>query len=214
MVKKAPTVNDDDENDKSTTSMKEILCPLAGDDPMVYLLWRRGYSVTAMDLVPVAMERMREQFSSNDGEWTTTTTTESSSSTSSQTIWSHSSGRALQYVGDALQVRPELRRKFDAVYDKDSFGALPVNLRQSYCARLAEYTKPGGIVYMEVKYRDDHDTVRDVVGPPFSMTEQDILDDRYFGTDFDYVANLGTLYGSVAGMKQTGHILRRKKKTD
>ena len=33
-----------------------VFCPLAGDDPMVYNLWKEGYSITTIDLVPAAVE--------------------------------------------------------------------------------------------------------------------------------------------------------------
>jgi hypothetical protein len=210
---------------------------------MVYLLWQKGYSVTAIDLVPIALERMRTQFDDNkdddddddddDGTvkgWTSSSpsienhddqpkessTSLPSPSLPSPTIWTHSSGRAVQYVGDAVRVRPELYGTFDGVYDKDAFGAIPPTVRQSYCARLADYMKPGAILYLEVKHRThDHATVGRDVGPPFSLTQEDIMDDMYFGKDFDYIASLGPLYDGVAiaSMKQTGHILQRKQET-
>lgn len=68
-------------------------------------------------------------------------------------IWTHKSGRVTLIVGDVLKKRPTLNNSFDAVYDKDSFGALPIELRAPFCARIAEYTKEQGIVYLECKLK-------------------------------------------------------------
>ena len=86
-----------------------ILCPLAGDDPVVHILWKQGHSVTAIDLVPLALERMRQQF---EGAWT-----QEENRSDGMVVWRHESGRATQYQGDALQSLPELRGTFDAVYE-------------------------------------------------------------------------------------------------
>lgn len=207
---------EDDDNVDGPAAKRTILCPLAGDDPLVHLLWKRGHDVTAIDMVPVALEWMRGQFSPEDsGQWTQSAPSSGGDGDGDDTVvvWTHSSGRATQYVGDALIVRPELKHRFDAVYDKDSFGALPVELRQAYCTRLADYTKPGAIIYMEVKLRDDHETARDVVGPPFSLDRDDVMCPNNFGGNFEYVANLGVVYPSAPSfstMKQTGHVLMRK----
>lgn len=209
-------MTEDDDDDDGPAAKRTILCPLAGDDPLVHLLWQRGHDVTAIDMVPVALERMRGQFSPEDGgQWTQSAPAPSGTGGGdgdTVVVWTHSSGRATQYVGDALIVRPELKHRFDAVYDKDSFGALPVELRQAYCARLADYTKPGAIVYIEVKLRDDHNESRDVVGPPFSLNRDDLMRPNNFGGDFDYVANLGVVYPSAPSfstMKQIGHVMIR-----
>jgi hypothetical protein len=44
-----------------------IICPLlSGDDPIVQYVWSQGYFVTAIDLVPQAVEAMRNQFGAAD----------------------------------------------------------------------------------------------------------------------------------------------------
>lgn len=188
-----------------------VLCPLAGDDPFVYLLFTKGYSVTTIDLVPAAVEEMKKQFQSGNGsesgpslaqEWTR----EEKENT---VIWKHGSGRATLMVGDALQKRPGLVNQFDAVYDKDSFGALPMQLRNAFCSRIAEYVKQGGIIYLECKLKDDHEKVISI-GPPFSLKEEDLMEKTSYGDAFDYVQGLGEIYNIQMAGQQTGHILKRK----
>ena len=178
-----------------------VLCPLAGDDPFVYLLFQNGYSVTTIDLVSAAVEEMKKQFGT-EAIWT-------QQIKDNTVIWSHHTGRATLMVGDALQHRSELVNRFDAVYDKDCFGALQKEIRNGYCTRIGEYLKPGGKVYLECKLRDNHEESKDI-GPPFSLKAQDIMEETSFGNSFDHVEALGTIYDIAMSMQQTGHSLVRK----
>lgn len=176
-----------------------ILCPLAGDDSFVFHAWSEGHEVTAIDLVPEALAAMRQQFGSPE-EWS------SISKEHAGLIWKHSSGRATLYEGDMLMKRPELEKSFDAIYDKDSFGALTKDLRLKFCERLSDFTKDGATVYIEVKNKASG---RDM-GPPFHVEKADLMEETSFGSYFEHVSSLGELYPlKVPGFSQTGHILRR-----
>lgn len=195
---------DENSNDAKNIS---VLCPLAGDDPFVHLLYRKGYSVTTIDLVAEAVEAMRQGFGDDDdGAWT-------KEESDGDIIWTHTNGRATLIVGDALKKRPNLNNSFDAVYDKDSFGALSKDLRNPFCERIADYTKENGIVYLECKLKKGLVGI-DQSGPPFSLRKDDLMDaDNYGGSKFEYVEGLGPVY-DLAGnmnavMQQTGHIMRR-----
>lgn len=188
----------------SNQSPIQIFCPLAGDDPFVHYAWQQGHTVTSIDLVPDAVALMRQQFGPDKEEW-------EMEKKGSTVIWKHKSGRATLYEGDILENRPELIAKFDAVYDKDSFGALDPSMRQNFCKRLASYTKNDAVVYMEVKYKTDSNGGR-LTGPPYHLEKDDIMKLEYFGSDFEYVAALGKVYElNLSGMEQTGHILRRSR---
>jgi len=211
---------DDDENNKNnkqddTVKNISVFCPLAGDDPFIYLLWSRGYSVTAIDLVPEALAAMRQGFMDKDDDynddddapiWT------QQESNDDDVVWTHKSGRVTLIVGDVLKKRPHLSNSFDAVYDKDSFGALSKELRTPFCDLIADYTKEEGMVYLECKLKRGVLGV-DNSGPPFSLRKEDLMeDDNYGGSKFDYVEGLGPVYDLTnAGMQQTGHIFRRRK---
>jgi len=188
-----------------------VLCPLAGDDPFVNLLWKCGYSITTIDLVPAAVEAMKAQFppTMDDGDSGADAWTEEERDDGT-VFWKHGSGRATLIVGDALQKRPELVGTFDAVYDKDSFGALGKSMRSGFCSRMSEYMKEGGIVYLECKLKENHEDVKDF-GPPFSLKREELMEDNSYGSNFEYVMGLDSVYDlGFSGMKQTGHILRKK----
>lgn len=195
---------------KGEPSKISVFCPLAGDDPFVHLLFQKGYSVTTIDLVPDAVEEMKKLFSSGGNDDDDDAWKKEEKETSVNTVvWTHKSGRANLIVGDALQKRPELFEKFDAVYDKDSFGALGVDMRKGFCTRIAEYTKPGAIIYLECKLKDNHDEVKHI-GPPFSLKGEDLMEASSYGDSFEYVKGLGSVYELTQSMLQTGHILKRK----
>jgi hypothetical protein len=197
------------EHVKGDPSTISVFCPLAGDDLFVYLLYRQGYSVTTIDLVPAAVEAMKAHFEEQDRSSAAAEECWEKEERDNTVIWKHSSGRATLMVGDALQHRSELESKFDAVYDKDSFGALPKDLRQRFCSLIAKYVKQDGVVYLECKLKDNHEQVKHV-GPPYSLKGEDIMESTSYGSDFHYVKDLGIVYDLKMPMQQTGHVLKRK----
>jgi hypothetical protein len=91
--------NDSDEDALSRPPLLlHIFCPLAGDDPFVALAWQRGHTVTTIDLVPAAVASQRHQIG---GIWTENIVTTPLGHHVTQ--WTHESGRAVLYVGDAFQ---------------------------------------------------------------------------------------------------------------
>jgi len=188
-----------------TAGPLKILCPLAGDDYFVPHAWKQGHDVTAIELVPAAVEAMRRKFGGTESDWTKS----QGGDDSSTVIWKHTSGRATLYQGDMLAKRPELNAKFDAIYDKDSFGALDLNMRQPFCQRLSDFTRDGGIVYIEVKNKQGGRSS----GPPFHVETEDLMKATNFGKDFEHTAALGEVYPlDMSGMSQTGHILKRSER--
>eukprot|EP00804_Cyclotella_cryptica_P013374 CCRYP_005133-RA/>CCRYP_005133-RA protein AED:0.44 eAED:0.42 QI:0/-1/0/1/-1/1/1/0/258 len=183
----------------TTPSNLRILCPLAGDDTFVHYAWSQGHEVTAIDIVPEALEAMRLQFGAHE-DWTSSLTDEG-------TLWKHKSGRASLYEGDMMMKRNSLLNYFHAVYDKDSFGALTLDLRSKYCERLSDYVKDNGTLYVEVKNKT---TGRDEQGPPFHVEKQDLMEPSSFGKCFEHVVSLGEVYKLDRPTAiQTGHVLRR-----
>lgn len=178
-----------------------ILCPLAGDDLFVQHAWSQGHTVTAIDLVPAAVAAMRAQFGA-DGDWI------KEEQDNEMVVWKHKSQRATLYQGDAFTELTELKSSFDVVYDKDSFGALDKHMREKFCERLADYTKEDGIVYIEVKNKPEGPPREQ--GPPFHLEKKDLMEKISFGTAFEHVKSLGSVYPlQMPGFSQMGHILRR-----
>ena len=189
----------------SSDTPLRILCPLAGDDPFVHYAWSQGHDITAIDIVPDALKEMRSQFGEENGgdeDWSSSDSTNSKNGI----VWKHKSGRATLYEGDMLMKRPELRSTFDVIYDKDSFGALNLDMRRAYCQRLSEYIKDDGVVYVEVKNKESGREF----GPPYHVEKEDLMEETSFGGAFDYMASLGEVYPlNMGGFRQMGHILRR-----
>ena len=199
--------DDDDDNDDDDDGRPpmRILCPLAGDDPFVHYAWSQGHDVTAIDIVPDALGVVRGMFGreddADDDDWS------SSEGGNVGTVWKHKSGRATLVEGDILTKRPEMLRSFDAVYDKDSFGALALGDRPGFCARISEFIKDGGTLYVEVKCKEQG---RGSGGPPYHVEKEDLMEPTNFGGCFEYVCSLGEVYSlNMRGMRQTGHVLRR-----
>jgi len=189
-----------------------IFCPLAGDDQFVHCAWSQGHHVVAMDVVPAAVAAMRQQFGPDDDWRSETIGSDNQEESASFVVWKHKSDRATLVQGDLFQASSLLplslswHGRFDAIYDKDAFGALQPKMRRLYCDQLATYTKPGAIVYTEVKNKEDTTS-----GPPFHIEKTDLVEESNFGRHFDHVLSLGEVYPiQIPNMIQTGHILRRR----
>ena len=184
--------------DHTESKCLKILCPLAGDDRFVHYAWSQGHDVTAIDIVPEALEAMRCQFGDAE-DWSSSTTDEG-------VVWKHKSGRAMLYEGDVMMKRSSLLNQFDAIYDKDSFGALDLATRSIFCERLSDYIKDNGTLYIEVKNKTSG---RDQ-GPPFHVEKQDLMEQSNFGKCFEHIVSLGEVYPlNMPTAIQTGHVLRR-----
>lgn len=184
--------------DHTESNSLKILCPLAGDDRFVHYAWSQGHDVTAIDIVPEALEAMRCQFGDAE-DWSSSTTDEG-------VVWKHKSGRAILYEGDITIKRGALINQFDAIYDKDSFGALNLNVRSIFCERLSDYIKDNGTLYIEVKNKNSG---RDQ-GPPFHVEKEDLMEPSNFGKCFEHIISLGEVYQlNMPTAIQTGHVLRR-----
>lgn len=147
------------------------------------------------------MAELRRKFG-EDVDWSVV-----QSESSNTKKWQHKSGRATLLEGDMLQKRIELNESFDAIYDKDSFGALGLDMRSSFVQRLSEYIKDDGTVYIEVKNKEQGREN----GPPFHVEKSDLMDSNNFATCFEYVCSLNEVYPlKMSGIKQMGHILRRR----
>jgi hypothetical protein len=211
----------------TTTTTKSaplnILCPLAGNDMFVHYAWTQGHSVTAIDLMPQAITELRQLFGGvndddTDADWTKVdfvgTTTNSESKDPNGGIvccWTHKSGRATLFQGDITTPIPELHETFDAIYDKDSFGAIPPSIRSAFCTRMSDYVKVGGILYSEVKFKCDDNPSR-FTGPPHHLEKDDFMKEEHFGSTFDYIAHLGEVYDfQTPGAQQMGHVLQKKR---
>ena len=208
ILKYVTTSSDNNNGDDDGTDKLNILCPLVGSDLFYHYAWSLGHTVTGIDLIPLALERMRKQFGPDESDWT-----QEEDEVNGMVIWKHKSGKATLYQGDVFKPLEDLSDSFDVLYDKDSFGAIPKHKRSEFCDRVTEYLKDGGIVYTEVKFKDDDHPGR-FDGPPFHLDKDELMDKANFGKSFEYLESLGEVYEFYKGpskAKQTGHVMKRIK---
>jgi thiopurine S-methyltransferase len=60
--------------------------------------------------------------------------------------------------------------KFDAIFDRGSFVAIPPELREPYVHILGSLLQPGGLILLVTVSRSDDDAT----GPPYSVSESDV----------------------------------------
>src|ERR1700761_4975859 len=102
-----------------------VACGLGDDAEEVS---RRGYQVTAFDLVPAAIEHCRQRFPDS----------------------------AVDYqVADVFQLPEAWARRFGLVVEIRTLQSLPLDQRAEAAASIAATVAPGGRVFVHGLYRDD-----------------------------------------------------------
>ncbi len=114
-----------------------------GDD--AEFLASLGFSVTAFDIAPTAIEAARQR-------------------------WPES---AVTYTQADLFAAPqEWRHAFDFVLEHATIQALPATIRPEAIRAIAEFPRPGGTVLVIARARDDAEPAREL--PPFTLLRQEI----------------------------------------
>lgn len=109
-----------------TTRALIVACGLGDDAEEVS---RRGYQVTAFDLVPAAIAHCHERFP----------------------------GSAVDYqVADVFQLPRAWARQFGLVVEIRTLQSLPLDQRAEAAAGIAATVAPGGRVFVHGLFRDDH----------------------------------------------------------
>jgi SAM-dependent methyltransferase len=103
-----------------------VACGLGDDAEEVS---RRGYRVTAFDLVPAAIEHCRQRFPDS----------------------------AVDYqVADVFQLPEAWERQFGLVVEIRTLQSLPLDQRAEAAASIAATVAPGGRIFVHGLFRDDH----------------------------------------------------------
>ncbi len=103
-----------------------VACGLGDDAEEVS---RRGYQVTAFDLVPAAIEHCHQRFP----------------------------GSAVDYqVADVFQLPGAWARRFALVVEIRTLQSLPLDQRAEAAASIAATVAPGGRIFVHGLFRDDH----------------------------------------------------------
>jgi hypothetical protein len=106
-----------------------VACGLGDDAEEVS---RRGYRVTAFDLVPAAIEHCHQRFPDS----------------------------AVDYqVADVFRLPEAWSRRFDLVVEIRTLQSLPLDQRAGAAASIAATVAPGGRIFLHGLFRDDHQPV-------------------------------------------------------
>eukprot|EP00013_Stygamoeba_regulata_P011159 CAMPEP_0177688034 /NCGR_PEP_ID=MMETSP0447-20121125/34448_1 /TAXON_ID=0 /ORGANISM="Stygamoeba regulata, Strain BSH-02190019" /LENGTH=236 /DNA_ID=CAMNT_0019198319 /DNA_START=61 /DNA_END=771 /DNA_ORIENTATION=- len=180
-----------------------FLVPLSGDCPFVRYAWSLGHSVCAVDLSKVALAALRAQFAEDSVSWE-----ESQLGEDGARVWRSQDGR-LEVVCCELitsEATGQLVSGFDAVLDKDAFGALAPEVREAYVKRITPLLAPHAQVLLEGKQRREEDRE---AGPPFHL-DLDKVKTRWPDFDVVYLGEMPEQPYDIASMKQIGFHLTAK----
>jgi len=108
-------------------------------------LARRGFSVTAFDVAPTAVDAATERFPGVPVDWRT---------------------------GDLFDLPPEWIGAFDLVVEIFTVQALPLSLRLRASHAVRSLVAPGGTLFLFARGRDEGDSLN--ANPPWPLTPADI----------------------------------------
>jgi SAM-dependent methyltransferase len=122
-------------------------CGLGSD---AEFLARLGYDTVAFDASVTAIKLARERFPES---------------------------KALFLTADLMQLPDDWRGAFDLVVEIQTVQSMPLHLRESAIARIADLVAPGGTLFVAAVVRDEHEPFD---GPPWPLTRDEVAS---FGTE-------------------------------
>ena len=147
------------------TKGDRIFVPLCGKSNDIIWLIKQGLYVTAIELSPLAVKQFfddnqlqPEIIKQNDFQ-----------------IWQTEKIRI--FVGDFFKLRADDLKNIDAIYDRASLIALPLQLRQNYRQHLQLILPSIKILLITLEY--DQSLMQ---GPPFAVNDDEI--DQLYGNEY------------------------------
>ena len=137
-----------------------VLVPLCGKSLDMLWLEAQGHKIVGIELSQIAVDAF---FAENNLE------------VSSETVGEFNVSRAGQieiWCGDFFKFDPALIGAANAVYDRGSLVALPVEMRPRYCAKLKADLSPTAKQFLALVEYDQSE----MGGPPFSVPHQYLVD--------------------------------------
>jgi len=117
-------------------------------------------------------------------------------------IWKSTNNRVTIYQCSVLHssLAADLTGCIDLIYDKDAFGAIPLNIRENYLNQLDSLLKSSAYILLQVKDKR-HGDAR--AGPPFHFSPA--LIDAYWGTDDNESEEEKEKMALVEGIRPLGY---------
>lgn len=144
-----------------------LLVPLCGKSLDLAWLGERGYSVTGIELSPLAVEAYFDERNA------------ASERQQVGSLMRHRHGNVAILCGDFFEVDPTILKPFSGFYDRAALVALPESVRGAYVQHLAKLLAAdarGLLVTFEYP-------VGQMDGPPFSVSDAEVR--RYYGSAFE-----------------------------
>jgi Thiopurine S-methyltransferase (TPMT) len=169
-----------------------VFIPMSGDCPFAAYVFRRGFSVSAVDFVATATARLR------DSLWVP----DEGDATVCHSFDASTAGAAFRvYTQDVFKDLPAERARHTVLYDRHAFGATAPADRERYLATVSNYLRPDALVLLDGVTRGDG------TGPPFDISRAEV--EKYFGPRFTI---LEEEHGAVdlvsADWKSASYVLR------
>ena len=143
--------------DKPADNLRALV-PLCGNSSAVRFLYDRGCAVTAVDYVPEAIDSLRKTLFS-DIEM------EQSSGIETSVF---RAPRLELIVHDFFSFSTD--EKFDLIYDRGGFVAVPPSMQRDYARVAARVAKPGALIFL----RCAEFVGVEFQGPPFSVGDTEV----------------------------------------
>ncbi len=148
-------------------SSAAILVPFCGKSLDLIWLSEQGYSVTGVELSPLAVEQLFEENSIPHAK----------TEIGMFTVYKATDRHLKVLVGSLFNLTPEITGLQDAIWDCRSLGAVNIQDRTDFIRVLLSILKPSGNIL--ISHLDYDPSERD--GPPFSLTAAAIQ--MLFSTD-------------------------------
>lgn len=134
-----------------------VFVPLCGKSLDLTWLAGQGFDVVAIELSPLAVEAF---FTENKLQ-------PERSNVGKLELWK--SGNISLFCGDFFDLTPEQLGSVDAVYDRASLVALPLEMRKDYLAKMQQLAPSATKLLVTLEYDQSK-----MAGPPFSVTEDEL----------------------------------------
>lgn len=155
-----------------------VFVPLCGKSLDISWLLSQGYQVAGVELVETAIVELFDELGV------------SPSISDLAPFRKYSADGIDIFVGDVFELTKEYLGRVDAVYDRAAYVALPDSMRGQYVEKVAEISVTAPQLLISFEY----DTAL-MQGPPFSHSDDELLDDYAISYRMERIARVDTVGG-------------------
>lgn len=173
----------------SATKNPRLLLPLCGKTLDIAWLLAQGYQVAGVELSKIAIDALFSELKIQPAIY------------QKNGLLHYRAPNIDLYVGDILELTPNLLGKVDAIYDRAALVALPEDLRMRYTAHLITLTHVAPQLLVCFEYDQSQHA-----GPPFSVNADEITRHYSGAYQIDLLANVPMIDGLKGLYPATEHV--------